>query len=135
MISSSVSVSSLPIHLAKWKAIRAFSSENYKQALQELNQVIKETSKQEIQVMRLSRVVLQSEHQLTLPLSSSSSSYSVRCVEKMIQGLKEHCGTDYVSQDGVKMSVTVRQIFQQMCLVEKSMENYDGIDWKEVCIE
>ena len=127
---TSITPSSLPIHIAKWKAIRASSLEEYSQALKEYSQVVKRTAKQEMEVMRLSRVVLKSEQQLSV--NPSSSSYSIACMERMMNGLKEHCGTDYVSQNGAKMTKTVRLILQQVCQVENG--NHQVVDWEEVCV-
>ena len=91
--STKVPKSEVPLHLAKWRAIRA-NALRYKLDLINYEDEVYEHAKREIDVLRLA-ASLMSEKEVDLAVRSKVESYNVSCVRDLMMGLIDHCSHSY----------------------------------------
>ena len=121
--STSVSLDQVPLHLAKWRAIRADKSESAA-ALAEYEKLAFESAKREVEVMRLG-ASLMSEKAADKALRSPSESYSASCVRDLSLALHEKCGHPF------PLSESTSNLLRNICLPGLSVPN---VNWNEICM-
>ena len=121
--STSVSLDQVPLHLAKWRAIRADKSESAA-ALAEYEKLAFESAKREVEVMRLG-AALMSEKAAEKALRSPSESYSASCVRDLSLALHEKCGHPF------PLSESTSNLLRNICLPGLSVPN---VNWNEICM-
>ena len=120
---STVSLDQVPMHLAKWRAIRADKNE-YDDALAEYERLAFESVKHEVEVMRLG-VSLMNEKAADSALNHPSESYSASCVRDLSIALHEKCGHSF------PLSESTSNLLRNICLPGLSVPN---VDWSEICM-
>ena len=85
-----VAYADVPMHLAKWSAIRATSNSN--DALLELKKTVHMEAVKEISVMRLARVYYKNDKAANESLKNRPASYDQDCVAELTMGLIGQCG-------------------------------------------
>ena len=120
---SLVSLDQVPMHLAKWRAIRADKSE-MASALAEYERLAFESAKREVEVMRLG-VSLMNEKAADSALKTASESYSASCVRDLSIALHEKCGHSF------PFSESTSNLLRNICLPGLSVPN---VDWSEICM-
>lgn len=91
--STKVPKSEVPLHLAKWRAIRA-DGVAYELAMYNYEAEVHWNAKKEIEVMRLA-TSLMSEKEAANALHSSIATYNVDCVRQLMMDLIEECQHSY----------------------------------------
>ena len=112
---STVSLDQVPLHLAKWRAIRADKSESAV-ALAEYEKLAFESAKREVEVMRLG-AALMNEKAADKALRTPSESYSASCVRELSIALHEKCGHSF------PFSETTSNLLRNICLPGLSVPN------------
>ena len=120
---STVSLDQVPLHLAKWRAIRADKSESAV-ALAEYEKLAFESAKREVEVMRLG-AALMNEKAADKALRTPSESYSASCVRELSIVLHEKCGHSF------PFSETTSNLLRNICLPGLSVPN---VNWNEICM-
>ena len=120
---SVVALDQVPMHLAKWRAIRADKSE-MASAVAEYERLAFESAKREIEVMRLG-VSLMNEKAADKALKTASESYSASCVRDLSIALHEKCGHSF------PFSESTSNLLRNICLPGLSVPN---VDWSEICM-
>ena len=120
---STVSLDQVPLHLAKWRAIRADKS-NSAAALAEYEKLAFESAKREVEVMRLG-AALMNEKAADKALRTASESYSASCVRELSIALHEKCGHSF------PLSETASNLLRNICLPGLSVPN---VNWNEICM-
>ena len=120
---STVSLDQVPMHLAKWRAIRADKNE-YDDALAEYERLAFESVKHEVEVMRLG-VSLMNEKAADSALNHPSESFSASCVRDLSIALHEKCGHSF------PLSESTSNLLRNICLPGLSVPN---VDWSEICM-
>ncbi|KAK8794512.1 hypothetical protein WA171_003655 [Blastocystis sp. BT1] len=120
---STVSLDQVPLHLAKWRAIRADKSESAV-ALAEYEKLAFESAKREVEVMRLG-AALMNEKAADKALRTPSESYSASCVRELSIALHEKCGHSF------PFSETTSNLLRNICLPGLSVPN---VNWNEICM-
>ena len=118
-----VPVSKVPMHLAKWRAIRADKVE-LKKALADYEKIVIEEAKKEIEVMRLG-VALMNEKAADNALKTPAESYSASCVRDLSIALHEKCGHSF------PLSESTTNLLRNICLPGLSVPN---VDWSDICM-
>ena len=85
-----VEYADVPMHLAKWNAIRATSNSN--DALVELKEAVKAEAVKEVSVMRLARAYFKNDKAADESLKTRPASYDQDCVAELTMGLIGQCG-------------------------------------------
>ena len=120
---SLVALDQVPMHLAKWRAIRA-DKNDYDDALAEYERLAFESAKREIEVMRLG-VSLMNEKAADKALKTPSESYSASCMRDLSLALHEKCGHSF------PFSESTSNLLRNICLPGLSVPN---VNWNEICM-
>ena len=120
---TTVPVSEVPSHLARWDAIRA-DENNRESALQKYQEITFEEAKKEVEVMRLGRLLL-SEKAVVSALKKSSSDYSVDCVRELTLSLSKKCG------HSLPLPIKANNLLRNICA---SGVSTPVVDFSEVCM-
>ena len=120
---SIVSLDQVPMHLAKWRAIRADKDE-MASAVAEYERLAFESAKREVEVMRLG-VSLMNEKAADAALKTASESYSASCVRDLSLALHEKCGHSF------PFSETTTNLLRNICLPGLSVPN---VNWSDICM-
>ena len=120
---SLVSLDQVPIHLAKWRAIRADKNE-MKDAVAEYERLAFEAAKREVEVMRLG-VSLMNEKAADKAMKVSAESYSASCVRDLSLALRDKCGHSF------PFSESASNLLRNICLPGLSVPN---VDWNDICM-
>ena len=121
---TTVPVSEVPSHLARWDAIRA-DENNRESALQKYQEITFEEAKKEVEVMRLGRLLL-SEKAVVSALKKSSSDYSVDCVRELTLSLSKKCG------HSLPLPIKANNLLRNICA---SGVSTPVVDFSEVCMQ
>ena len=122
-VESTVAVSEVPAHLAKWKAIRASASEK-KSALEAYEKILVAEAKKEVEVMRLGRMLM-NEKAADNALKTPAESYSASCVRDLSIELVKKCGHT------MPFPQSVNNMLRNICLPGLSVPN---VNWNEICM-
>ena len=120
---SIVSLDQVPMHLAKWRAIRADKDE-MASAVAEYERLAFESAKREVEVMRLG-VSLMNEKAADAALKTASESYSASCVRDLSLALHEKCGHSF------PLSESAMNLLRNICLPGLSVPN---VNWSDICM-
>ena len=120
---STVSLDQVPMHLAKWRAIRADKDE-MASAVAEYERLAFESAKREVEVMRLG-VSLMNEKAADAALKTASESYSASCVRDLSLALHEKCGHSF------PLSESAMNLLRNICLPGLSVPN---VNWSDICM-
>ena len=120
---SIVSLDQVPMHLAKWRAIRADKDE-MASAVAEYERLAFESAKREVEVMRLG-VSLMNEKAADAALKTASESYSASCVRDLSLALHEKCGHSF------PLSESAMNLLRNICLPGLSVPN---VNWSDSCM-
>ena len=108
---STVSLDQVPLHLAKWRTIRADKSDSAA-ALAEYEKLAFEYA-------------LMNEKAADKALRTPSESYSASCVRELSIALHEKCGHSF------PFSETTSNLLRNICLPGLSVPN---VNWNEICM-
>ena len=120
---SLVSLDQVPMHLAKWRAIRADKNE-MKDAVAEYERLAFEAAKREVEVMRLG-VSLMNEKAADKAMKTASESHSASCVRDLSIALHEKCGHSF------PFSESASNLLRNICLPGLSVPN---VNWNDICM-
>ena len=122
-VESTVAVSEVPAHLAKWKAIRASAAEK-KSALEAYEKILVAEAKKEVEVMRLGRMLM-NEKAADNALKTPAESYSASCVRDLSIELVKKCGHT------MPFPQSVNNMLRNICLPGLSVPN---VNWNDICM-
>ena len=120
---SNVPVSDVPLHLAKWAAIRA-DDKNKESALKAYENELIAEAKREVELMRLGSALM-NEKAANNAMNAASEAYSVDCVRELSMMLVKKCGH--------KMPFSAKQnnMLRNICLPGLSVPN---VNWDDICM-
>ena len=118
-----VPLDQVPLHLAKWNAIRADKYEA-KKAMAEYEKLAFEAAKREVEVMRLG-AALMNEKAADKALKTSATAYSASCVRDLGIALSEKCGHEF------PFSEATNNMLRNICQPGLTMPN---VDWSAICM-
>ena len=120
---SNVPVSEVPLHLAKWAAIRA-DDKNKESALKAYENELIAEAKREVELMRLGSALM-NEKAANNAMNAASEAYSVDCVRELSMMLVKKCGH--------KMPFPAKQnnMLRNICLPGLSVPN---VNWDDICM-
>ena len=120
---SNVPVSDVPLHLAKWAAIRA-DDKNKESALKAYENELIAEAKREVELMRLGSALM-NEKAANNAMNVASEAYSVDCVRELSMMLVKKCGH--------KMPFSAKQnnMLRNICLPGLSVPN---VNWDDICM-
>ena len=118
-----VPLDQVPLHLAKWEAIRANKYEA-KKAMAEYEKLAFEAAKREVEVMRLG-AALMNEKAADKALKTSATAYSASCVRDLGVALHEKCGHEF------PFSEATNNMLRNICQPGLTMPN---VDWSAICM-
>ena len=121
---SSVPVPEVPIHLAKWAAIRA-EKEEVENAMEEYKDLIYARAKEEVELMRLAVMLKSEKNADELMNATNSNSYSASCVESLTYQLIHECGHT------ATFTTKTVNLLRGLCDSNKTLPS---IQWKDVCM-
>ena len=113
----------VPVHLAKWKAIRA-TQENSENAMANYEKIIRMNAKREVEVMRLGAALL-NEKMANKAFTTSAKSYSPSCVTELAEALVTKCGHSY------PMNQNTMNMLKNICVPGFTLPT---VDFSEICI-
>ena len=113
-----VSLSDVPAHLAKWRAIRGEES-----AEEEYKKIIFAEAKKEIEVIRLG-VQLLGEKAADNAMKTTASNYSIDCVRNLSLSLVEKCG------HSIPLPSSASNMLRNICTGNST----PNVDFNEICI-
>ena len=121
-----VPLSEVPMHLAKWRAIRA-QNDDVENAMNELKKEVAASVKREIEIMRLGSVMLgeKTTDKVMKTSSSSSSTYSASCVRDLSLSLIEKCG------HSLPFSESSMSVLRTICHPSNTIPS---VNWSNICI-
>ena len=119
----SVDTSEVPLHLAKWRAIRAEES-GKSEALLVLQREVALLAKQEVEVMRLGRALM-SEKAADKAMKQPAGAFAVDCVRELSRMLVERCGQK------VPFAEKENNMLRNICLPGLRIPT---VDWDEICM-
>ena len=118
-----VPLDQVPLHLAKWNAIRA-NKDEAKNALAAYTKLAFETAKREVEVMRLG-IALMSEKAAEKALKTPTTSYSASCSRDLAIALVEKCGHEF------PLGKSTTNVLRAICQPGLTMPN---LNWDDICI-
>ena len=120
---SNVPVSEVPLHLAKWAAIRA-DDKNKESALKAYENELIAEAKREVELMRLGSALM-NEKAANNAMNAASEAYSVDCVRELSMMLVKKCGH--------RMPFPAKQnnMLRNICLPGLSVPN---VNWDDICM-
>ena len=120
---SIVPVSEVPLHLAKWAAIRA-DDKNKESAMKAYENELIAEAKREVELMRLGSALM-NEKAANNAMNAASEAYSVDCVRELSLMLVKKCGH--------KMPFSAKQnnMLRNICLPGLSVPN---VNWDDICM-
>ena len=116
----------VPLHLAKWAAVRA--DDDRAQALAEFQRLRVVAARREVEAMRLG-VALLGEKAALRAWENGAEAYNVDCVRTLGLGLEEHCGSTRDAMGTMQPGVT--NLLKSVCLPGVRAPE---VDWDEVCM-
>ena len=119
-----VPLSEVPLHLAKWRAIRAHD-DNMETAMEELKKEVAASAKREVEVMRLGSAILGEKATDKAMKTMKTSSYSASCVRNLSLSLVEKCG------HSLPFSESSMSILRNICYPGKTMSS---VNWSDICM-
>ena len=120
---SNVPVPEVPLHLAKWAAIRA-DDKNKESALKAYENELIAEAKREVELMRLGSALM-NEKAANNAMNAASEAYSVDCVRELSMMLVKKCG--HKRPFPAKQNNMLRNI----CLPGLSVPN---VNWDDICM-
>ena len=120
---TTVPLTDVPAHLAKWKAIRA-DNESMKDALKNVQDIVYKNAKKEVEIMRLGRMLV-GEKNVMNAMNSSVMEYSIDCVEKISMSLVKNCG------HSLPFTNKAMNLIKNICIPGRSTPS---INFDEVCM-
>ena len=118
-----VPLDQVPLHLAKWKAIRADKYEA-KKVMAEYEKLAFEAAKREVEVMRLG-AALMNEKAADKALKTSATTYSASCARELAQSLVKKCGHEF------PLSESTTNMLRNICQPGLTMPS---INWADICM-
>ena len=120
--STNVAIPDVPVHLAKWAAIRAPSHDT--KPLEEYQREVVAQAKQEVEVMRLGRLLM-NEKAVHSALNTRVEAFDVECVKELSLKLVEKCGQ--------RMPFQAKQnnVLRRICIPGVSLP---VIEWEDICL-
>ena len=120
--STNVAIPDVPVHLAKWAAIRAPSHDT--KPLEEYQREVVAQAKQEVEVMRLGRLLM-NEKAVHSALDTRVEAFDVECVKELSLKLVEKCGQ--------RMTFQAKQnnVLRRICIPGVSLPE---IEWEDICL-
>lgn len=119
---SVVPVPEVPLHLAKWAAIRA-DKENSEEAMKEYQELVYARAKEEVELMRLG-ALMKNEKEADRLMNTKNTVFNAGCLETMVYQLIHECNhTPTFTDEAVNM-------LRGLC----EGRNIPNIDWKQVCM-
>lgn len=119
---SVVPIDQVPVHLAKWKAIREGSSNS----LSALQKEVAKAAKQEVEVMRLGAALLsEKEADEAMKATTLTTSYSASCVSDLQIALHKECG------HSTTPSKATLNLLRKVCAPGKIAPS---MNWSEICM-
>ena len=116
----------VPLHLAKWAAVRA--EDDRAEALAEFQRLRVIAARREVEAMRLG-VSLLGEKAALHAWEHAAEAYNVDCVRTLGLGLEEHCGSTRDAMGTMQPGVT--NLLKNVCLPGVRAPE---VDWDEVCM-
>lgn len=120
--SMNVAVPDVPVHLAKWAAIRAQSLDS--KLLEMYRKELLAQAKQEVEIMRLGRLLL-NEKAANNALHAPVEAFAADCVRELSLKLAEKCGHK------IPFPAKENNLLRSICLPGISVPE---IDWEDICI-
>ena len=120
---SNVPVSEVPLHLAKWAAIRA-DDKNKESALKAYENELIAEAKREVELMRLGSALM-NEKAANNAMNAASEAYSVDCVRELSMMLVKKCG------HRMPFSAKQNNMLRNICLPGLSVPN---VNWDDICM-
>ena len=120
--SINVAVPDIPVHLAKWAAIRAQSLDS--KLLEMYQKELLAQAKQEVEIMRLGRLLL-NEKAANNALHAPVEAFAADCVRELSLKLAEKCGHK------IPFPAKENNLLRSICLPGISAPE---IDWEDICI-
>ena len=120
---SNVPVSEVPLHLAKWAAIRA-DDKNKESALKAYENELIAEAKREVELMRLGSALM-NEKAANNAMNVASEAYSVDCVRELSMMLVKKCGHKK------PFSAKQNNMLRNICLPGLSVPN---VNWDDICM-
>ena len=120
---SNVPVSDVPLHLAKWAAIRA-DDKNKESALKAYENELIAEAKREVELMRLGSALM-NEKAANNAMNAASEAYSVDCVRELSMMLVKKCGHKR------PFSAKQNNMLRNICLPGLSVPN---VNWDDICM-
>ena len=120
---SNVPVSEVPLHLAKWAAIRA-DDKNKESALKAYENELIAEAKREVELMRLGSALM-NEKAANIAMNAASEAYSVDCVRELSMMLVKKCGHKR------PFSAKQNNMLRNICLPGLSVPN---VNWDDICM-
>ena len=118
-----VPLSEVPLHLAKWRAIRA--QDDVEEAMNELKKEVAASIKREVEVMRLGSVMLGEKVADKAMKTPAPSSYSASCVRDLSLSLVEKCG------HSLPFSKSSISVLRNICRPNKTVSS---VNWSDICM-
>ena len=122
----SIPLDQVPLHLAKWKAIRASNVLTREKSLAQLNTEVSSKAKIEVERMRLGVLFLSEKESNFVIHRGGSGEYNPSCVSDLQMGLYKHCG--HPATPGKETMNLLRAI----C---KKNFRLPSLNWSAICIE
>ena len=120
---SNVPVSEVPLHLAKWAAIRA-DDKNKESALKAYENELIAEAKREVELMRLGSALM-NEKAANNAMNAPSEAYSADCVRELSLMLVKKCGHK------LPFSSKQNNMLRNICLPGLSVPN---VNWDDICM-
>ena len=119
-----VPVDQVPLHLAKWKAIRSHPSTR-NNALADLEKEVSIVAKREVELMRLGSALMSEKDADRALKGEVNSAFNSACVANLQQSLVKHCG--HPATPGKQTMNMLRSI----CKVGRIVPD---MNWSEICL-
>ena len=127
-VEGTVPLSEVPLHLAKWRVIRANNNnkDEKENAIDELKKEVAAVAKREVEVMRLGAAMLGEKTADKIMQSTSSiTSYSASCVRDLTISLVEKCG------HSLPLGESAMNVLRGICRPNKPLYS---VNWSEICM-
>ena len=122
-----VDITEVPLHLAKWTAIRADSTAST-DALAAYQRLRVLAARREVEAMRLG-VALLGERAAAQAWERKATAFDAECVRRLAEGLETRCGDG--GQAGAAGRTEVSNLLKNVCAPGVSVPE---VDWEDVCM-
>ena len=112
---ASIALNEVPVHIAKWRVIRADPS-NLEGRMNLLKKEIFQEAKEKVEIQRLARVFFE-EKEIVSVLSSYPDIYSQECVRSLSQQLIQQC------HHSIPFSVETISLLRNICKTQRIFES------------